>query len=247
MATELTTMDSKPNGFKTMIDTVIAPKDAFEAVRARPTWLVAAASLVICYLAAYFLMRDATLHASLESIKHMIAPGGMLAGQTDLQKQVMLQNAEHPPASQLYLGIIGGIFGLFVGVALNSLFLLIGNAIGKGDRGFGTLWAASMNNAFATQGIAYIVLGIILRLRGPESFNGNLDIYDAMPGLGMLHMHGYLGGFLSFITIFSVWGLVLNAFTLQIATRTKGPITWIVPAVIMLLGASFFGIFGLFG
>ena len=60
------------SGLKTAIDIVIAPKDAFEALRAVPTWGWALVVALVLMLAGYFLQQPAVRHASLGTLTHAI-------------------------------------------------------------------------------------------------------------------------------------------------------------------------------
>ncbi len=73
---------------------------------------------------------------------------------------------------------------LFIAVLLNTVFMLIGNAIGRGSADFKRLWCGSMNIAVPTIGLSAVILGVIMMLRGADSFNTTLDTMRAIPSLG---------------------------------------------------------------
>lgn len=247
MGADTAAMAKPVNGFKTMLDTIIAPTEAFEALRIKPTWVIAFITVIVCFIVGTLLSREAAQHAGVAAVQHMIAPGGLMANSSDLAKQQALENAQHPPSWQMILNIVFAVIGIAISFVFNALFMWIANAAGKGDRGFGTYFAASANIAVPSQGLAQLAIGIIARIRGADAYNSTLDLYRSLPGLGMLHLPGYVGAALTAISVFSLWGLVLSAMMLRTTGHVKGAPVWIFPTLVLVIGALFVGCLGIFG
>ncbi|MBV8284314.1 MAG: YIP1 family protein [Candidatus Eremiobacteraeota bacterium] len=233
----------KGDGLKTTLDIVVAPKDAFERLRTAPTWGWACAIAIVLLIAGYFMQRSAQLHAAIGTMQHMMATNSLFANMTDAEKQKAIENAAHPGPIATAFGVIGVVVSLFFAVLINSVALLLGNALGRGTASFSQLWAGSMNFAVPTFGLNYLILGTICLILGADHFVNSGDLFRAVPGLAMLFpsSHGFIGAFLFGINVFTLWGFVLNATMLRVVGGVKGAVAWIVPLVVLVGGALLIG------
>jgi hypothetical protein len=233
----------KANGLSTVVNTIAAPSEAFETIRVAPTWGWALIVAIVLLAIGTFLQGPAARHAGVAAAQHMMTTSSFFANLSPAQKQAAIARAGQP-SPWPYLG---QIIALFVIAFFNTLFTLIGNAIGKGQADFKRLWAGSMNIAVPTFALGSIVVGIITMLRGPDAFNSSADIARAMPSLAYLMPNGSPGlvAFLSGISIFSLWGMFLNATMLRVTGRTSSGVAWTIAVAILLLGAAVAA--GLFG
>jgi Yip1 domain len=229
----------KGNGLKNAVDIVIAPKEALEAIRVAPTWGWAFLIAAVLLVGGFFLQKPAATHAQIGSITNMMAHNSLYSSLTDAQKQKAIDGAKNPPAYQTALGIGGLIVIALLAALLNSAILLLANAVGQGSAKFSSLWAGSVNILIPSFGFGSLILGIICMIRGPEAFDTQMELMRAVPGLGMVApgVTGVLGGFLAAITIFVVWGCYLNVMMMRTTAGVKSAVAWIVPVLILLLGA----------
>jgi hypothetical protein len=240
----------KAQGLQTVFDTLVAPKEAFETLRATPTWGWACIISIVLMIAGYFLQQPATQHAAFGSMQHAMATSPLYATMTDEQKQRALDRIVHPPAYRSAIGIIGVVVALFVATLLNALILLVANALGRGTATFDRLFAGSMNIAVPTLGIASVVLGIICRVLGADHFSTILDLARAMPGLALFTpgATGKLAAFLANIQVFTVWGFGLNTAMMRRTAQVHNALAWLFPLLITLAAAAAAaGATGLFG
>jgi hypothetical protein len=239
---ESTAPAAKASGLSTVVNTIAAPSDAFETIRVAPTWGWALVITIVLVTIAAFLEAPAVRHVQIVTTQHMLATSSYAANIPPDRKQKMLADAAHPSALARATALIGPAIGLFIAVLLNTLFLLIGNAVGRGQADFKRLWAASMNIAVPTVGLGAIVTAIIVMLRNPDSFNSSIDIAKAVPSLAwiMPNASTALLAFGAAISIFSLWGLFLNATTLRLTAKTSAGVAYTFAALITLLGAFFF-------
>ncbi|HEY8312626.1 MAG TPA: YIP1 family protein [Candidatus Baltobacteraceae bacterium] len=223
----------------TVVDVIAAPKAAFERLRDVPMWGWAFIITIVLALIGTILEGPATRHASVAFLAHMQQTNPIFAGLSDAKKQQMLANAAHPPVWQQAIGWVQIVIVILVTVLLNSVVLLVGNAAGKGQADFKRLWCASMNIAVPTLGIGLIVWGAITLARGADSFNSIADVSRAMPSIGTLvpTAQGALAGFLGAISIFTIWGMFLNAAALMIVARVSKGLAYGVAVAILVLGA----------
>jgi len=240
---ESTAPAAKAGGLSTVINTIAAPSDAFETLRVAPTWGWACLIAIVLLLIGTYLQGPAARHAGVAQVQQMMTTSSLFANMTPQQKQAAIARAGQPSPWPF----AGQIVALFFIVFLNTLFTLIGNAVGKGQADFKRLWAGSMNIAVPTFALGSIVIGIITMLRGPDAFSTPADIARAMPSLAYLMPHGspVLTVFLTGISIFSLWGLFLNATMLRVTGRVSPGVAWTFAALITLLGALVAA--GLFG
>lgn len=226
---------AKANGLSTVIDTVAAPADAFETQRTAPTWGWALIVALVLMLAGAYLQGPAARHAAVAQTQHMMSTSKLAANMSDAQKQQAIEKAGKPSP----FAYIGPVFGLFLAVFFNTLFMLLGNAAGHGQADFKRLWCGSMNIAVPTLGIGAIVLGIVTMIRGADSFGSAVSLAQAMPSFATLVPHGNpaLITFLASISVFSLWGFVLNATMLRVTAKTSPAIAYTFAAVVLVLGA----------
>lgn len=226
----------KANGLTTVVNTIASPGEAFETIRVAPTWGWACLVAIVLLFIGTFLQGPAARHAGVLSAQHMVNTSSLFANMTAAKKQEIVANAGKPSVAA-YFFIAAA---LFIVVFFNTLFTLIGNAVGKGQADFKRLWAGSMNIAVPTFALGSVVVGIITMLRGPDAFNSTADIARAMPSLAYL-MPGAspgLAAFLSGISIFSLWGMFLNATMLRVTARTTAGVAWTFAIIILVLGAA---------
>ncbi len=234
---------AKANGLSTVVNTIAAPSDAFETLRVAPTWGWACLIAIVLLAIGIFLQGPATRHAGVLQTQQMMATSSLFANLTPDKKAEIVAKAGQPSVFP-YITLI---VVLFLIVLFNTLFTLIGNAVGKGQADFKRLWAGSMNIAVPTFALAQVVIGIITMLRGPDAFSSSMDIARSVPSLAYLAPHASAGmvAFLTAISIFSLWGLFLNATMLRVTARTSPGVAWSFAALITLLGALMAG--GAFG
>lgn len=228
---------AKISGLSTVVDTVAAPADAFERLRMAPTWGWALVVALVLMLAGAYLQGPAARHAAVVSTQKMMATSTLFANATAEQKQKAIERAGKPSV----FTYVGPVIGLFIAVFFNTVILLIGNAVGRGQADFKRLWSGSMNIAVPTLGLGAIVLGIITMVRGADSFDSGLALAQAMPSPAMLVPHGsaVMVAFLSGISVFTLWGFLLNSTMMRVTARTSPAVAYTFAAVVLLLGALF--------
>lgn len=228
---------AKASGLSTVLDTIVAPKDAFERLRTTPTWGWALIVAIALLLIGTFIQGPAMRHASAAQVQHMIANSPMYANMTDAQKQKILENASKPSP----WGYAGAVVTVFLAAFFNTIILLIGNAVGRGQADFKRLWCGSVNIAVPTLGLSSLVLGIIAIIRGADAFPNTFALVGSIPSLAMIAPAGNfaLTGFLAGISVFTLWGLYLNATMMRVTAKTSAGVAYTFAAIVLLLGAIF--------
>lgn len=227
---------SKANGVSTVVNTIAAPNEAFDTLAVAPTWGWALLIAIVLMLVGTYIEAPAARHTAVATTQRMAQNNPYFASQSAEQKQKMIDSAGKPNAFSYIMPIVI----LFIAALFNTIFMLIGNAAGKGKATFKTLWAGSMNIAVPTIGISLLVTGIITMLRGADSFNSQGDLARAVPGLAMLapHTAPAVGGFLAGITLFALWGMFLNSTMLQRMAKVSPAIAWTFAVLVLVLGGA---------
>jgi hypothetical protein len=229
----------KANGLKTAIDIVIAPKEAFEALRVSPTWGWAFLITVVLAIVAYFVMMPASLHGIAGDFAKNPQVAQMSADQQ--QKMVDITKTWYPVGAA-FLPVIVLFFSL-----IEALIMLVFNALGRGSGTFKTLWASSVNIG-VIYGISQIVGMAVVLLRGADSFASAGDVQRSVPSLALLAPAGAgikLVAFLATITPFSIWSVVLVMMTMTIVARVPkvqawlaAILCWVLPALLAVVFAK---------
>jgi len=232
----------KANGFKTVLDTIIAPKEAFESLRTTPTWGWAFVITLILTAIGTFLMAPAFSHAFAAGWPEMVAKDPRLAQLSAADQQAALARLQSFFGFSWSFVIISVPFGVLV----QTLIFWIFNWIGKGEGTFGKYWAAACNISVPAAGLGAIVFAIIILVRGVDSFDSIKAVQTASLSLAMLVPNAgvKLAAFLSAITPFSLWGAGLIIAAMLIIGRVPrvqawlaGIISLLVPAVIAMAAA----------
>lgn len=225
---------TKPSGLKTLWDTIVAPKEAFESLRAAPTWGLALVIVVILSALASYLITPAIVHGMTADWPNMVARNPRLAQLTPEQQQAQLGIVV---AFTKFSWIFTPIISVFAAV-IGAIVLLIFNAIGRGEGSFAKYWAAQWNIAIVTAA-GSIVLAIIVLIRGADSFTSATDVQSAMPSLGMLVPASSvkLHTFLSVFSVFGLWATGLEIAALAIIGRVSRPVAWLGGSLTLILGA----------
>jgi hypothetical protein len=84
----------KPDGLKVALDTIVAPKEAFEAIRSAPTWGLAFLIVLILFGLGGYLLTPANMHAMAADWPNVVAQSPALSGMSADQQQQQLQLAE---------------------------------------------------------------------------------------------------------------------------------------------------------
>lgn len=232
---------SKPvSGLTNVINTIVSPKEAFEALRETPTWGWAIVITILTAIVAGFLLHSTYLHAFDAGWPAQVAASPSMAGMS----QVQLDSSKHIGETVIGLIPIFSIIFVPLFVLIEAVIMLIFNAAGKGSATFKSLWAVQANIAIPAAAIAAIINAIIVLVRGSDSFPSVASIQAATPTLALLAPHaGKLTNFLTAFTPFSIWGAILVGLAMITTAKTSKGIAWaaaitsmVIPALLTLAG-----------
>jgi hypothetical protein len=230
----------KASGLKTALDTVIAPRDAFESLRAAPTWGWAFLLVIVLYSAASYVMTPALLHATAADWPRQVAANPQLAQMTSDQQQRALAIAQR---FVQYAWVVAPIIAL-IAIFVQSIVMVIFRALGKGDAPYASLWAAAVNIQVPAIGLGAVITAVIVLVRGPDSFNSPADIQSAMPSLGLLvpataiKLHAFASAF----NPFTLWGCALTIAAMAIVARLDRAWAWATGIIWLLITACLIGL-----
>jgi len=225
----------RAGGLTIALQTVTAPPLAFERLRVTPTW--GWAFLIACLLGAIgtILSVPAALHSMSASMAHQLATNPHYAQMSEPQRRQMAAST----LAAVRFGWAFVPFVLLITALLQTIVLLIFNAIGRGQANFKTLWAAVMNIAIPGFGFYLFVSGIIAVIRGPSAYNSALDSFLAMPSLAWIARHPdtATAAFQSAFNPFSFWTLGLTGEAMVRVARTSRVNAALAASAILTIGA----------
>jgi hypothetical protein len=230
------------SGLLTALDVIIAPQAAFARIAVAPTWiwgfLIAAAAAVIYSILAL----PALIHVFDTSLPPILAKSPQISAlpAAEQQKQIARILGFYHFIAKLSW-IIQPITILVIGL-VQTVVLLVTNIAAKGKADFRRLWALTMNVAVVGYGITFLVILLVVLVRGPESFDTINSLTNAVPGLGLLAPPGQpaLDAFLTAFNVTNIWASIL--FVAGMRTIAKIRLTpAIVAAAIMLFGLAIIG------
>ena len=234
------------SGLLNVVDVIVSPGTAFARLRLVPTWGWAFLVASLMAIAGSLLMEPAMLHVMDKTLPAQMAaqdataiPKWAQMSADDQAKTIANQVAFGKTFARFSWVIMP--FALLVGGLIQALVMLIANAVGRGDGTFRKYFALSLTVGVVGYGLASLLLGLIVLLRGPGGFESLGSLQGAVPSLALLvpGAHGALGGFLSAVNVFSVWAAALLALGMTIVGRVPRGVAWATAVVLVLLSASF--------
>lgn len=239
MASDLSssTAPRSSNAFKTIVDTIVAPSEAFQAIRTAPTWGWALAIAVVLAAVGSFLMIPALQHAMVAGYPAMIAHNPQLGQMSAAQQQTAMGFS----VNILRFSWIFVVFGVVIAVLVSAAIMTLFNAIAHGEGSFGKYWAAASNISVIAAGLATIVTVVIVLVRGVTSFDSMQSVQGAMPSLALLAPSAgvKLSAFLLAFTPFSIWAAILTVIAMLTIGRVAKLPAWLAGIVILVIGPLF--------
>jgi hypothetical protein len=219
-----------------LLDTIVAPKEAFERLRESPTWVLAFVLALLLGVVGLVLLVPAVTQSAAASFNARVATDPQLAQMSAAQ----LQQARAISDTVIKFTPLIGAFILPITVLVQTLIMLALNAIGKGSGTFRSLWAASCNIAVPAFGLGNVVGGVIAIVRGAASFNTPGGAQSVLPSLAMFLPEGTkLSYFFSAFNPFTIWAAVLLAMAMIYVARAGKAMAWIMGAIVLLIPALF--------
>ena len=227
---------TKASGLTNVVNTVISPKEAFEALRAAPTWGWALIITIVVAMICSFLEVPALLHAFEAGWPAQVAANPRMASMSADQ----LAPIKHFSEISFHFAPLFALIFVPLFILLEAVVLWILSAIGKGSVGFKALWSVSANIAIPAAAIAAIVNLVVVLARGADSFPSMQSVQTAIPTLALLAPHaGKLTNFLGAFTPFTIWGAGLIVSAMLITARTNKGIAWVTGILSILIPACF--------
>lgn len=227
----------KPNGLKTAIDTIIAPKEAFEAIRNAPSWFWGLLIAIVLTMVGGYLSVPANQHALAADWPNVVAKSPQLASLSPDQQQAQLAIIQKFSAFGFLFFIIFIPFASLISAAVMTLF----NALGRGDGSFGKYWAAACNIGVVGFGIYTVLLAGIVLARGADSFNSPQALQSAIPSLAMLAPAGAdkLAVALTYFNPITLWSTYLTITAMLTIGRVPKLQAWLAGIVLFLIPMLF--------
>jgi hypothetical protein len=217
--------EAEPNGLKTAWDAIVAPKEAFAAIRVVPVWGWALAIAILLSAAGSYLVVPALQHAFTADFPRMVAQNPALSDLTPAQRQAQLAVS----VRIFSFAWIFTIFGVPFYCLVNSVIMLVFDKLGRGDGTFAKYWASACNIGIVAYGLQSLVFGAIALARGANSFGSMAAFQSAMPSLALLAPAAApkLHAFLATVSVFSVWSTGLTIGALAVVGRAQRFQAWL--------------------
>ncbi len=229
------------SGLTNVIDIIVAPGSAFARLRQVPVWGWAFLVATLLAVAGTLVVGPAIAHAMDVTLPAQLAANPQIAKLPPDQQQSMI-------ATQLKVAkTIAQFYWIFVPVGIllaglvQALVMLVANAATHGDATFKKLFALSITVSVIGVGLSSVVLGIIVAVRGTNSFDSPTAVQGALPSLALLDpgARGALAGFLGAMNVFYLWATALLALGMTAVGRIPRAPAWATAIVMLVLTAAF--------
>jgi len=225
------------SGLLLVWDTLSAPKGAFEALRERPRWLWAFVLTAAVGMVGSFLVVPAGEHIATATIAHQAATDPNMAGMSPAKiRQITDLSVTVQRVVWVFYPLI-----VLIAIALAALVLLVGNAISRGSANFARLFSLAANVAIINFGVGYLIVGILVALRGPEDFTSQSDVLRVVPSLAWLAPGAApkLLVFLGTFNPFQIWSFALLALGLRTIAGLRAVPSYVIAAIVTFGGVLF--------
>ncbi len=229
------------SGLATVADIIIAPSTAFARLREAPTWGWAFLVATVLGIIGSVLVEPTILHVLQTTLPAQLAANPDMAKLPADQQQVAINRVLGITKIFAQFGFVFVPIGILVSALVQGLIMLIVNAIAHGDGHFKKYFALSVNVSIVGVGLSSLVVGIIVLVRGPGSFDTTTSVQAAVPGLGLLvpGARGVLAGFMGSMNVFSLWSIALLALGMTGVGRIPRVPAWTAAIIMLLLTACF--------
>ncbi len=231
MSVEAVHAPSTRSGLGVLSDVIVAPREAFAALRKRPMWVWAFVVTCVLGIAGAWLQLPAGEHLARTLFTQNPTHDPKIASLSLQQRDQLLGFA------LLWQKVATFVYpiGVLVAIAYGALVCLIATAAAKGDATYGRLFAFVANIALVRLGIGVFVIGILTALRGPTAFASTRDLLLVLPSLGWFAASNpKLAVFLEVFNPFQIWTFVLVGFGLPIVARIGRTPALIAAAILVL-------------
>jgi len=213
----------------------VAPKSAFEALRAQPRWLWAFAVTCVLGMTGAALQIPAGVHIATVATARRVASDPNLAGSSP---EKVAQLTQFAVATQHWIWLIYPGFVL-IALAFAAVIMLVGNALGHGSANFTRLFALAAHVAIVSYGAGFLVVGILSTLHPTEDFSGQTDLLKLVPCLAWAAPDASprVTAILAHVNPFQIWSYILLAIGLR-TVATLRPIAAYTTAAAVQIGAA---------
>lgn len=232
-------------GLANIADIIIAPATAFDRLRAAPTWGWAFLVATLLGIAGTLMILPAVMHAADLTMPATMAATPQIAKLPPSQQARAIANAMKFARIGFQLSWLFIPIGVLLTGAVQAVIMLVANAAGHGDGTFKKFFALSQNVSVIGLGLASLVAGLIVTMRGANSFETLSSVRGVTPSLALLApgASALTNAFLSAFNVFTIWATVLLAIGMTGVAHIPRIPAW-VAAIGMLLGTAALAAFG---
>jgi hypothetical protein len=223
-----------------VVDIVIAPATAFARLRQTPAWGWALLAGSLLGIAGALLAQPAVIHAITQSLPAQMMNSPQMAGLSPERQQAAIAQALSLTKIIAQLTWIFVPIIILITAVVQAVIMLIANAAAKGDGSFVKFFALSVTISIVGNGLASLLLGVIVELRGAQAFDDPAAVSGVLPGLAMLApgLHGPAQGFLAVLNVFNLWAIALLALGMIGVARIPRVAAWVTAAIMLLLACG---------
>ena len=173
---------SASSGLATVLNVIISPKEAFASIRIAPTWGWAFVIAEILVLIGSIMILPAVQHA------FDIGWAERVGMSPQLSQMSAAEQARAQSFARAFVNItpVFALLTIPISMLIQTIIMLIFNALGKGTGTFQTMWASVANISVVGAGLGSIVLGIIVVAHGAQNIDSPNSIQSLMPSLALL-------------------------------------------------------------
>jgi hypothetical protein len=229
---------------RTILDILIAPRDAFARIRETPAWVLALVIAVVVGSISVLAFLPVLKHALETGLPAQLAANPAIAKLPSDEQQKQIARMISIQMTVANFTWLFPIFVLPIVAAVQALVMLVAAKIGGGDRTYKYFWSLAVHVQIAGS-VGGLLADAIVLLRGTNSFDAPGQLQTVLPNLGLFVPGGphVLVAFLSALNVVGLWQCALLAFGMMAVGRVSRPAAW-TTAILMLLTLGVFAAIG---
>lgn len=234
------TESARPSAFSTLASTLVAPEEAFSAIRERPLWGLAVAVTIVLAALGGWLGTAAVRHMIEVSYQAQLANDPRIAALPPARAAAETQRVITAAVGFANYTWAFSIVIVPIVVLIEATILFAVKSVVQNDVTYRQLFALSAHVQFIAIGIGSIILGLVVALHSPTAYRTQADFISSVPTAAWLVPGASLKltAFLSSISPFSVWATAILGLGLIAVARFRAPAAWATAIGLLIAGAG---------
>ena len=235
------TESARPSAFSTLAATLIAPEEAFAAIRERPQWRWALVVTIVLGALGWALVTPASRHVLEVMSAAQLANDPHIASLPPAQAAAETKRLAAMAASVASYSWLLEVFIVPIMILFEAAILLGVRTLSGGTATFAQLFSLTAHVQFIGTGIGTLIVGIVVALHpSAAAYQSQTAFVNAIPTAAWLApgAGAKVLAFLTAFTPFSIWATVILALGLVAVAAFRRTLAWTTAIALLVLSGA---------